>query len=68
VQDVGARCTRIRRADGADLFVPISRLLKNTEEQQGPARRYVGRARRGAQGLVKAREAAFACGSDKAIE
>jgi small-conductance mechanosensitive channel len=30
VQDVGARCTRIRRADGVDLLVPNSRLLENT--------------------------------------
>jgi potassium-dependent mechanosensitive channel len=30
VQDIGARCTRIRRADGVDLLVPNSRLLENT--------------------------------------
>jgi small-conductance mechanosensitive channel len=30
VQDVGARCTRIRRGDGVDLLVPNSRLLENT--------------------------------------
>jgi small-conductance mechanosensitive channel len=30
VEDVGARCTRIRRADGVDLLVPNSRLLEST--------------------------------------
>lgn len=30
VVDVGARCTRIRRADGVDLLVPNSRLLETT--------------------------------------
>jgi small-conductance mechanosensitive channel len=30
VQDVGARCTRIRRGDGVDLLVPNSRLLEST--------------------------------------
>jgi small-conductance mechanosensitive channel len=30
VKDVGARCTRVRRADGVDLMVPNSRLLENT--------------------------------------
>jgi potassium-dependent mechanosensitive channel len=29
VEDVGARCTRIRRADGVDLLVPNSKLLEN---------------------------------------
>ncbi|MGH7802907.1 MAG: mechanosensitive ion channel family protein, partial [Candidatus Binatia bacterium] len=29
VEDVGARCTRIRRADGVDLLVPNSHLLEN---------------------------------------
>ena len=30
VEDVGARCTRIRRGDGVDLLVPNSKLLENT--------------------------------------
>lgn len=30
VADVGARCTRIHRADGVDLLVPNSRLLEST--------------------------------------
>jgi len=30
VEDVGARCTRIHRADGIDLLVPNSKLLENT--------------------------------------
>lgn len=30
VADVGARCTRVRRADGVDLMVPNSKLLENT--------------------------------------
>lgn len=30
VEDVGARCTRIRRADGVDLLVPNSHLLENS--------------------------------------
>jgi potassium-dependent mechanosensitive channel len=30
VEDVGARCTRIRRGDGVDLMVPNSKLLETT--------------------------------------
>ncbi len=30
VEDIGTRCTRIRRSDGVDLLIPNSRLLENT--------------------------------------
>lgn len=30
VEEIGARCTRVRRVDGIDMLVPNSRLLENT--------------------------------------